>query len=114
MRVLHVIPSIGPLRGGPSVAIGMMTRALQAAGLMVDVATTNDNDTELLSVPLGQPVNEKGVRYWYFERTAQPYTTSTGLARWRTGTLRSRHMRRRGGGSRRPSGRSRCSPSAGL
>jgi glycosyltransferase involved in cell wall biosynthesis len=88
MRVLHVIPSIGPLRGGPSVAIGVMTWALRAAGVEVDVATTNDNDTELLQVPIGQPVDEAGVRYWYFERTAHPYTTSAGLARWLRGHAR--------------------------
>ncbi len=87
MRVLHVIPSIGPLRGGPSVAMGLIARALRDAGVDVDVATTNDNDTELLKVPIGEPVPENGVRYWYFARTAQPYTTSAGLARWlRTNT----------------------------
>lgn len=82
MRVLHVIPSIGPLRGGPSVALGVIARALRDAGVQVDVATTNDNDTELLDVPIGEPVDEQGVRYWYFARTAHPYTTSAGLARW--------------------------------
>ena len=82
MKVLHVIPSIGPLRGGPSIAMGTIARALRDGGVQVDVATTNDNDSELLSVPLEQPVDEAGVRYWYFARTAYPYTTSTGLARW--------------------------------
>lgn len=82
MRVLHVTPSIGPLRGGPSVALGVIARALRDAGVEVDVATTNDNDTELLDVPIGSPVQENGVRYWYFERTAHPYTASAGLARW--------------------------------
>jgi glycosyltransferase involved in cell wall biosynthesis len=82
MRALHVIPSIGPLRGGPSVAMGIIARALRDAGVHVDVATTNDNDTELLNVPIAQPVDENGVRYWYFERTMQPYTTSAGLASW--------------------------------
>jgi glycosyltransferase involved in cell wall biosynthesis len=82
MRVLHVTPSIGPLRGGPSVAMGVIARALRDAGVQVDVATTNDNDTELLDVPIGEPVDQDGVCYRYFERTAQPYTTSAGLARW--------------------------------
>jgi glycosyltransferase involved in cell wall biosynthesis len=82
MKVLHVIPSIGPLRGGPSIAMGTIARALRDGGVQVDVATTNDNDSELLNVPLEQAVDESGVRYWYFARTAYPYTTSTGLARW--------------------------------
>src|SRR5688500_8547267 len=88
MRVLHVIPSIGPLRGGPSLVMGVMARALRDAGVEVDVATTNDNDTQLLNVPIGVPVNENGVRYWYFERSAHPYTTSAGLARWLRGNIR--------------------------
>jgi glycosyltransferase involved in cell wall biosynthesis len=87
LRVLHVIPSIGPLRGGPSIAMGMIARALRDGGLDVDVATTNDNDSELLNVPLGSPVNESGVRYWYFARTSHPYTTSAGLARWLRGNV---------------------------
>lgn len=87
MRVLHVIPSIGPLRGGPSVAVGVIARALRDAGLEVDVATTNDNDRDLLQVPIGTPVHENGVRYWYFERTVHPYTTSAGLARWLRGNI---------------------------
>lgn len=82
MRVLHVIPSIGPLRGGPSVAMGIIARALRDGGVDVDVATTNDNDSELLEVPIGEPVDENGVRYWYFERTTYPYTTSAGLGAW--------------------------------
>ena len=74
--------SIGPMRGGPSIAMGTIACALRDAGADVDVATTNDNDRGLLDVPIGSPVNEEGVRYWYFARTAYPYTTSTGLARW--------------------------------
>jgi glycosyltransferase involved in cell wall biosynthesis len=87
MRVLHVIPSIGPLRGGPSIAMGLIARALRDGGVDVDVATTNDNDTELIDVPIGEPVDENGVRYWYFARTTHPYTTSAGLGSWlRTNT----------------------------
>ena len=62
--------------------MGVIARALRDAGVAVDVATTNDNDRELLQVPIGIPVDESGVRYWYFERSSYPYTTSSGLARW--------------------------------
>jgi glycosyltransferase involved in cell wall biosynthesis len=82
MRVLHVIPSIGPARGGPSHAVRMMASACARAGVTVDVATTNDNERELLDVPLGSPVVENGVRYHYFERDFYPYTVSRSLARW--------------------------------
>ena len=82
MRVLHVIPSVGPARGGPSHAVRMMASACARAGLYVDVATTNDNEREVLDVPLGTPVVEDGVRYHYFARDLYPYTVSRGLARW--------------------------------
>ena len=62
--------------------MGVIARALRDAGVSVDVATTNDNDRELLQVPIGAPVDEGGVRYWYFGRSSYPYTTSSGLARW--------------------------------
>jgi glycosyltransferase involved in cell wall biosynthesis len=82
MRVLHVIPSVGPARGGPSHAVRSMASACARAGVSVDVATTNDNDRELLDVPVGTPVDEGGARYHYFERDLYPYTVSRGLARW--------------------------------
>ena len=59
-----------------------MARALAEMGMTVDVATTNDNDSKLLDVPIGKPVEQQGVCYRYFERTTYPYTTSAGLARW--------------------------------
>jgi glycosyltransferase involved in cell wall biosynthesis len=65
-----------------------MARAVRDAGIAVDVATTNDNDRELLQVPLGVPVQKHGVRYWYFARSARPYTTSTGLAKWLSAQVR--------------------------
>lgn len=42
MRILHVIPSISERSGGPAHAIFPMCRALQARGVNVSIATTND------------------------------------------------------------------------
>jgi glycosyltransferase involved in cell wall biosynthesis len=45
MRVLHVIPSIAPQRGGPTYVLAHLTRALRDAGVATDVlATTADLD----------------------------------------------------------------------
>lgn len=82
MRVLHVIPSIGPARGGPSAAVRLMASACARAGLRVDVASTNDNDRALLDVPLGVPVESEGARYFHFARDMHPYTVSRDLAAW--------------------------------
>src|SRR5688500_11797443 len=81
MRVLHVIPSVGPARGGPSHAVRMMASACARAGVSVDVATTTDNDHELLDVQLGTPVEEGGARYYYFARELHAYTVSRSPAR---------------------------------
>jgi glycosyltransferase involved in cell wall biosynthesis len=82
LRVLQVIPSVGPLRGGPSEAIRTLTRGLARAGMEVHVATTDDNGPGRLSVPLGTPVREGRAWYRYFPRQLRPYTVSWPLSRW--------------------------------
>jgi glycosyltransferase involved in cell wall biosynthesis len=82
VKILHVIPSIGPLRGGPSFVIRTMSEGLAARGCQVDVATTDDNGRERLRVPLDRPVSENAVRYWYFPRQTRFYTVSWPLSRW--------------------------------
>ena len=82
LKVLHVIPSVGPLRGGPSVMLRAMARGLVQAGLEVYVATTNDNGEGRLRVPHGIPVVEDGVTYRYFPRQSRFYLFSWPLSRW--------------------------------
>jgi glycosyltransferase involved in cell wall biosynthesis len=82
MKVLHVIPSVSPLRGGPSVVIRTLTRELVKGGTMVDVATTDDNGPTRLKVMLEQPVIEDGVTYRYFRRQTRFYSFSWPLTRW--------------------------------
>ena len=83
VKVLHVIPSIGPLRGGPSVVLPSMARSLVRAGLEVTIVTTDDNGPDAhLDVPRGEPIMEEGVTVWYFRRQTRFYTFSFPLARW--------------------------------
>ncbi|MDX2150561.1 MAG: glycosyltransferase [Bryobacteraceae bacterium] len=83
MRVLHVIPSVGPARGGPSFVMRSLARGLAASGVEVHVASTDDNGRrERLSVPLSQPVAEDGVTYWYFPCQTRFYQASLPLTRW--------------------------------
>jgi hypothetical protein len=83
LKILHVIPSIGPMRGGPSFVIQAMAKGLAGHGCTVDVAATDDNGPgKRLSVPLNQPVRENAVTYWYFRRQIEFYVTSWPLSRW--------------------------------
>lgn len=82
LKVLHVIPSVGPLRGGPSQAVQTFACGLAAAGVEVHVATTDDNGSDRLAVPYGKPVVVQGVSYWYFPRQSRLYTVSLPLSRW--------------------------------
>ncbi len=82
MRVLHIIPSVSCLRGGPSVAVRAIARGLVHRGVEVDIATTDDHGTDRLAVPLEQPVVEEGVTYRYFRRQVGFYTVSWPLSRW--------------------------------
>lgn len=82
MKVLHVVPSVGPLRGGPSFTARAMAAGLAEAGVEVHLVTTDDNGPARLPVPLGRPVDSGGVTYWYFPRQTRFYTASWPLTRW--------------------------------
>ena len=82
LRVLHVIPSIASFRGGPSQVIRIVAEGLSACGLTVAVLTTDDDGLGRLPVPLGVPVREGSVTYWYFPRQTRFYNCSLPLTSW--------------------------------
>jgi glycosyltransferase involved in cell wall biosynthesis len=83
MKVLHVIPSVGPLRGGPSFAIRSITKGLSERGVETHVATTDDNGpSDRLAVKLGVPVEEDGAVFWYFRRQTSFYIGSWPFTLW--------------------------------
>src|SRR5580765_2614328 len=81
-KVLHVIPSVGPLRGGPSAMVRGLAESLSREGIEAHVATTNDNGQEILPVRCGVPVEQGGATFWYFPRQTHFYTVSWPLATW--------------------------------
>jgi len=88
MKALHVIPSIGPLRGGPSVAIQTLVLGLTHRGVETHIATTDDNGPARLPAALGAPQLDQGVVYWHFPRQTRFYTCSLPMTKWLW-----RHMR---------------------
>lgn len=95
MRVLHVIPSISALRGGPSVAVLAMVAALRAKGVEASILTTNDDGPGVdPSLPLGQWCERAGVPVLAFGRWSPPlrplreFAFSPALNRWLAAHLR--------------------------
>jgi glycosyltransferase involved in cell wall biosynthesis len=85
VRVLHVIPSVSMRDGGPSRAIGIMERALSAAGVEVTTLTT-DHDAELFGDG-GPPVAVNGAQRIYARKWLNPYKVAPGLVPHLTRTV---------------------------
>ncbi|ELS02165.1 glycosyltransferase [Xenococcus sp. PCC 7305] len=68
MKILHVIPSIALVRGGPSQAVLAMVKALMYQGINAEIVTTNDNGNNLLDVSLGIKTEYKCVPVRFFAR----------------------------------------------
>jgi len=84
MRVLHVIPSLSPKRGGPTEVALNLVRSLQEFNIDAEIVTTNDDEDGLLDVPLFRRVQYQGVPVWFFPRMARlkAFMPSLSLTQW--------------------------------
>lgn len=83
MKILHVIPSVSPKRGGPSVAVRRMAEGVAQHGIEVHIATTDDDGAGRHDPGVyGKPIEENGVTLWYFPRQSHFYTVSLPLTQW--------------------------------
>jgi glycosyltransferase involved in cell wall biosynthesis len=86
--VLHVIPSVSLVRGGPSQAILELATASRGGGLELEIIATNDDGPGVLKVPLGEPVEFHGARVRFFPSWSPPvrplreFAYSASLSRW--------------------------------
>ncbi len=74
MRVLHIIPSLSSIRGGPSQVTIELVKSLNLQGIQAEVATTNDHGSQLLDVPLAQRTVYQGIPVYFFKRFSPPYS----------------------------------------
>jgi glycosyltransferase involved in cell wall biosynthesis len=82
MKILHVVPSLSRLRGGPTFVVKTLAAHQARAGVEVHIATTDDDDRGRQDVPLAKPVMAGGATCWYFGRTTRTYESSIGLTSW--------------------------------
>ena len=88
LRVLHVVPSVSPRRGGPSKAACEMVAAQNAIGLSAEIATTNDDLESLLDVELNQQLEFNGAPVRFFQRWSpavaglREFQVSRSFSRW--------------------------------
>jgi len=89
LKVLHVIPSISPRRGGPSQAAIEMVNALRLRKVDASILTTNDDCESLLTdLPTGGWTTYSGVPVLAFPRWSPPmaalreFAFSPGLNQW--------------------------------
>lgn len=83
MKVLMLIPALGPVYGGPSKCVVELTEALGKTGVEIDLVTTNANGHEVLDVPLMTWIVEKYYRLQYFPYWhITDYKFSLSLTQW--------------------------------
>jgi glycosyltransferase involved in cell wall biosynthesis len=68
MRILHVIPSVATVRGGPSQAVVEMVQAQRNLGIHAEIVATNDNGNDLLDLPVCTWLEYKQVPVQLFPR----------------------------------------------
>ncbi|QIR37999.1 glycosyltransferase [Tolypothrix sp. PCC 7910] len=83
MKVLHIVPGIGSVYGGPATSILNLVKSLALLGIEVDIVTTNANGYYQLNVPLQTWIQQDGYRIQYFPCLyMNDYKISMSMTNW--------------------------------
>lgn len=82
MRVLHVIPSVSAVHGGPSQALALMEEGLSAAGVSVTTATTDDDGPSRRLKRNARAAERHGAKRIYFRKSTEFYKTAPTILPW--------------------------------
>lgn len=84
LKVLHVIPSLSPVSGGPYAALLNMAKELANIGMEVDIIATNDDgrNKRHLDAPLGRWQQRDHYRFMMFSKQSEMYKISFPLLQW--------------------------------
>lgn len=89
MKILHIIPALSPVRGGPSQGVIETVKNLQQInGIKASIVTTNENCNGVLDVPLNCWHEYNSVPVMFFSRLSSPvvgirdFCISTSLTTW--------------------------------
>ncbi len=73
VKVLHVIPSVAPCRGGPSEAVLAMVRNQVSEGIEAEILTSNDDGPRVLKVTTGSFLQHEGARVCFLPRRSPSF-----------------------------------------
>lgn len=83
IRILHVIPGLSPLYGGPTAVVLEMCRQLNRRGVEAEIATTDAGVEGPMAIALEQPFQMEGVTVYGFRSPfLHRYGFSWRLAHW--------------------------------
>ncbi|MFZ9739253.1 MAG: glycosyltransferase [Prochlorotrichaceae cyanobacterium] len=80
LKVLQVVPSVSPVRGGATTAVLELVRSLLQQGVETEIITTNDNGPGVLDVPLWERLDFEGIPVTFFPRWSPPLRGLTEFA----------------------------------
>lgn len=82
MRVLHIIPSVSDVHGGPTEILALMEESLSAAGVSVTTATTDDEGPGCRLPIESRPAELHGAKRIYFRKLFDFYKVAPTMLPW--------------------------------